>query len=432
MIELPIALITLACSFVFSGMEIAYISASRLKIELRTVQGDRAARILSNFKKKTSEVLITILIGNNLALVFFTIMVNRITDPILNDTFHLNSEGAYLLFTLVQTIIATLIILVFAEYIPKAIFRRNSDTLVYPFAYVLQFFYYLFFLLVWTVNKVAKILLRYLFRVPTEDHVLPLGKKDLDHYIQEVITASEFVPVPDLDTEMLTNALAFKETKARDFMIPRTEVISCSSDTPVGEILDKFIETHLSKIIIYGESLDDIIGFVHSRDLFKKPQSLDEIIQPAHVVPESMPANMLLAELTGNQRTLAIVVDEFGGTSGILTMEDLVEEVFGDIEDEHDFEESKGAKVEEDLIAERQEDGSILLGARHEIDDLNQEFELTLPEDESYNTLGGLILHIAENIPDEGESFEVENYVLTVIKASANRLIAIRLSGSAQ
>lgn len=431
MMEILIALFTLACSFVFSGMEIAFISASRLKIEVRTVQGDRAGAILSNFRKKTAEVLITILIGNNLALVFFTIMVNRITDPVLANTLHLDPQGAYLIYTLVQTVIATLIILVFAEYIPKAIFRRNSDTLVFPSAYVLQFFYYLFFALVWSVNRIAKLLLKYLFRIQNEEDELPLGKKDLDHYIQELIIASESVPVPDLDTEMLTNALAFKETKAREFMIPRTEIVACPIDTSVDELLDQFIDTHLSKIIIYEENIDDIKGFVHSRDLFRKPQKVEEILQLAHVVPESMPANMLLTELTSNQRTLAVVVDEFGGTSGILTMEDLVEEVFGDIEDEHDFEESKDSKIEEDLMVETLEDGSMLLGARHEIDDLNQEFDLTLPEDEGYNTLGGLVLFVAEYIPEEGESFEVGDYVLSVVKASANRLHVIKLRRSA-
>lgn len=426
MMEILIALFTLACSFVFSGMEIAFISASRLKIEVRTVQGDRAGAILSNFRKKTAEVLITILIGNNLALVFFTIMVNRITGPMLQGL-----EEAYLIYTLVQTVIATLIILVFAEYIPKAIFRRNSDTLVFPSAYVLQFFYYLFFGLVWSVNRIAKLLLKYLFRIQNEDEELPLGKKDLDHYIQELIIASESVPVPDLDTEMLTNALAFKETKAREFMIPRTEIVACSIDTSVEEVLDQFIDTHLSKIIIYDENIDDIKGFVHSRDLFRKPAKVEEILQLAHVVPESMPANMLLTELTSNQRTLAVVVDEFGGTSGILTMEDLVEEVFGDIEDEHDYEESKDSKIEEDLMVETLEDGSMLLGARHEIDNLNQEFDLTLPEDEGYNTLGGLVLFVAEYIPEEGESFEVGDYILSVMKASANRLHVIKLRRSA-
>ncbi|MDP5170283.1 MAG: hemolysin family protein [Bacteroidia bacterium] len=424
-----IAVITLLCSFFFSGIEIAFLSASRLKIELRTVQGDRAGRILSNFKKKTSEVLITILIGNNLALVIFTIMMNQITDPVLGKYFALDPQEAYLLYTFVQAVVATLIVLVFAEYIPKALFRRNADTLIFPFAYLLQIFYVLFYVLMWAVNGVAKLLLLYLFRVPTEEKVVPLGRKDLDHYIQELITASETVPVPDLDTEMLTNAMAFKDTKARDFMIPRTEVIACSYDTPIDQVLDMFIETKLSKIIIYDDSLDDIKGFVNSRDLFKKPQTLAEIIQSAHVVPGSMPANMILAELTGHQRTLAVVVDEFGGTSGILTMEDLVEEVFGDIEDEHDFEESKDAKVDEDMIVQHLEDGGMLLGGRHEIDDLNEEFDLDLPEDEGYNTLGGLVLNLAEDIPEEGESFAVGKYVLTVVKASNTRLIWIRLTG---
>ncbi len=429
MVEVVIAVIALACSFFFSGIEIAFLSASRLKIELKTVQGDTAGRILSGFKKNTAAILITILIGNNLALVVFTIMVNRITDPLLANTLQLDPEQGYLLYTFVQTVIATLIVLVLAEYIPKAIFRKNADTLVFPFAYLLQFFYLLFYILVWLVNGATKLLLKYIFRLPDEEAMVPLGRKDLDQYIQEVITASETIPMPDLDTEMLTNALAFKDTRARDFMIPRTEIIACSIDTPVDELLDQFIDTYLSKIIVYDESLDDIKGFVHSRDLFKRPATLQEIIQPARVVPESMPANMILTELTGHQRTLAVVVDEFGGTSGIITMEDLVEEVFGDIEDEHDVEETK---PEEDMVAERMEDGSLLLGARHNVYDLNEEFDLDLPEDEGYSTLAGLVLYVAEDIPEEGETFQVGKYVLTVVKATNTRLLVLRLTGAGE
>lgn len=411
-------------SFFFSGMEIAFISSNLLKIELKTKQGDRAAKILSGFKKQVPAVIITILIGNNLALVVFTLMVNDITEPWLTQGLGLSPDSFFLIFTFIQAVIATLIILFFAEYIPKAIFRRNADTLVYPFAYVLQLFFWILRLPVWVVNRVSKFLLRILFRVREDNRVVELSKRDLDQYLQEVVAASETLPVEDLDTEMLTNALAFKETKARECMIPRTEIVAVAHDTTVEEMIEVFVESRLSKVIVYGENLDNVKGFVHSIGLFSKPDTIQSIIQPVLVVPESMSADVLLAELTENQRSVAIVVDEFGGTSGMITMEDLVEEVFGEIEDEHDKEE----EVEEDMVKIMEPNGSMLLGARLEIDDLNESLDLDLPKEEYYTTLGGLIMYVAEDIPVEEQEIELGPYMVTVIKATPTRIISVRLS----
>ncbi len=415
----------LSLSFFFSGMEIAFISANRLKIELRTVQGNLSARLLSSFKKKTSEVLITILIGNNIALVVFTIMMDSVLAPHLTRL-GLTQADTYFLYTLTTTLIGTLIVLVLAEYIPKAIFRANSDYLVYPASYVLQVFFVLLRIPVWAINAVSKVLLRIFFRVPTEEKVVPIDKKDFDYYIQEVLAASEEAPVPDLDTEMLTNALALRETKARECMIPRTEIEAIAVDASLDELVDLFVETRMSKLVVFGDSLDEVKGFVHSSSLFKNPQSIRELLQPVLVVPESMPANVLMAELTGNKRSIAIVVDEFGGTAGMLTIEDLVEEVFGEIEDEHDSD--KIEEVEEDMVKIVNEDGSLILGARHEIDDLNEELGLELPEEEYYTTLGGLLMYVAEDIPQKDDSIEVGDYLITVVQASQTRVIAVRIS----
>jgi CBS domain containing-hemolysin-like protein len=418
-----IAILTLTLSFFFSGTEIAFLSANRLKIELKTVQGFRAASILSGFTKKTSEVLITILIGNNLALVVFTIMMEQLLAPSLATYLSINETENYFLYTLLQSLIATLIVLVFAEYIPKAIFRTNADQVIYPAAYGLNFFYYLFYVLVGLVNSVSKFLLRYVFRLPTEERVVELGKKDLDHYIQEAISGGEETPDFNLDTEMLNNALALRETKARECMIPRTEIVSAQETTSVDELIDQFIESSLSKIIIYGESLDQVKGFVHSSSMFQMLDNILPSLQPVLIVPESMPANVLLAELIENQRSVAIVVDEFGGTSGMITMEDLVEEVFGEIEDEHDPEE----EVEEDMVKLKLEDQAFILGARLSIHDLNEEFSLGLPEEEYYTTLGGLIIYQAEKIPLEEETIVLGRHQITVLKASQNRLIQVKL-----
>ncbi len=406
-------------------MEIAFISANRLKIELKTMQGDRSAKLLSEFKKKTSEVLITILIGNNLALVVFTIMLNSILEPRLAQV-ELTPEDSYFLYTVSTTLIGTLIVLVLAEYIPKAIFRANSNYIVYPASYVLLFFFWTLRLPVWLINIISKLLLRLIFRMPTDERVVPIDKRDFDYYLQEVLASSEEVPVPDLDTEMLSNALALRETKARECMIPRTEIEAVSIDASLDELIDLFVETHLSKIVVYDDSLDEVRGFVHSSGLFRKPERIRDLIQPVLVVPESMPANVLMAELTENKRSIAIVVDEFGGTAGMLTIEDLVEEVFGEIEDEHDSE--KTEEVEEDMIKIINEDGSLILGARHEIDDLNEDLGLDLPEEDAYTTLGGLLMYITEDIPQKDASIEVGDYLITVVDATPTRVISVKVN----
>ena len=418
---LTITLLMLLLSFFFSGMEIAFLTANRFKIELKTKQGKQSARILSSFNKKTPEILITILIGNNLALVIFTMQMDHLTGGWI--TTHLGLSHENLGYTLIQSLLATIIILVFAEYIPKAIFRSNSDRLVFPSAYILNFFYLLFYLPVQVVNFVSKVILRVVFRQPTADKVVEITRQDLDHFIIEVIEG-ENDNVPELDTEMLSNALAFRDIKARDCMIPRTEIEAASIDTPIEVLMDQFIESALSKIIIYGESLDEIKGFVHSNSMFQKPATIQEVLQPVLVVPETMPANMMLKEFTENKKSVAIVVDEYGGTEGMITMEDLVEEVFGEIEDEHDLEEEE---VLEDMVMQRNEDGSYLLGARLEIDDLNEELNLALPEEEYYTTLGGLVTYYAEAIPPIGEEVIVGKYLITVENAATNRVIAVRL-----
>lgn len=420
--DLSLAILMLVLSFFFSGMEIAFLSANRLRIELKARQGSRPAKLLSNFRKKTSQILITILIGNNVALVIFADSMERLTGGALG----IDPNTSYLLYTLVQTTITTLIVLVMAEYIPKSLFRANAENVVYPASYFLNFFYVILYGPVWLVNEISKFLLRIFFRVPMDERVVPLDQQDLDHYLREVMADSEHMPLEDLDTEMLSNALAFRNTKARECMIPRTEIESASIDISVNELLDRFLETQLSKIIIYEESLDNVKGIVHSSSMFQMPNSIRGLIQPIMVVPETMQANEILLELTKSSRSVAIVVDEFGGTSGMITVEDLVEEVFGEIEDEHDNEKEK--VVEDDMVSIKNEDGSFTLGARLEIDDLNEAYpELKIPEEEYYTTLAGWILYANEDIPQEGEIVEIPPYHITVLEAMQNRIVKVRL-----
>jgi putative hemolysin len=418
------ALLMLAISFFFSGIEIAFLSANNLKIEVKKQQGRRSAIILSELKKKTSRVHPAILIGNTIALVIFTQQIDALLTAPLENLLQFSKAENYLLFTAILSIFGTIIILIFAEYIPKAIFKGLADRVVFPSAFLLLFAYKILQPIVWLINTVSRFILRYVLGVKNLTESQVLSKQDLDLYIRKAVASSgEETELNDLDTEMLHNALEFKETRAREFMIPRTKIEAASIDTPVDDLGKLFIETQLSKIIIYGENLDDIKGFVHSRSLFAKPKSIQEIVQGVLIVPETMPADMLLVEFNENKKSVAIVVDEFGGTEGMITMEDLVEEVFGEIEDEYDEPE-----FEEDLQIKRNSDGSFLLGARLEIDNLIEELKLDLPEDESYSTLGGLFTFMAEDIPQQGESIMVGNYKLTAVKAEQNRIILINLA----
>jgi len=416
----------LALSFLFSGTEIAFLSANRLKIELRIKQGSRAARILSAFNERKEEIIIAILIGNNIALVLFTQQWEYLTEPFLSERLGISREGQTILYTFLQTVIATLLVLVFAEYIPKAIFRQNSDRIVYPLAYILNVIHKVLYVPILLINYISKVILRFIFQVKTDEKVVELGKKDLDAYIMEVLEASESLPVEDLDTHMLSNALRLKDIKAKECMIPRTEIQAISVDSTVEELMEKFIETQMSKIIVYGKDIDEIRGFVHSHGMFSKPTQISDILQSVIVVPETMPANILLGEFTESKRSVALVVDEFGGTAGMITIEDLVEEVFGEIEDEHD---DMDEEVEEDMICVRQEDGSYLLGARLEIDDINDndEIEFTLPDEEYFTTLGGLILYYIEDIPKLGQVIIIGNYQMTIEKATPNKIILVKV-----
>ena len=426
LMSVGLLVVTLALSFLFSGTEIAFLSASRLKIELKIKQGSRAARLLSSFFDRKEEIIIAILIGNNIALVIFTQQWETLTSPFLETNFGLSPESSTFLFTLFQTLTATLLVLVFAEYIPKAIFRKNSDKIVLPLSYILDLIHKIFYLPILLTNFISKLILRYIFQVKTDEKVVELGKKDLDVYIQEVLEASENVPVEDLDTNMLSNALSLKTTKARECMIPRTEIEAIPLDKSIDELMDTFIETQKSKIIVHGKDLDEVLGFVHSHEMFGKPQDIEEILQPVLVVPETMPANVLLGEFTENKRSVAIVVDEFGGTAGMITIEDLIEEVFGEIEDEHD---EVNEKLEEDMMCFRQEDGSYLLGGRLDIDDINEDESLpfTFPDEEYYTTLGGMIIYYAEDIPKKGHSLNMGEYRFTIEKASPNRIILVKV-----
>lgn len=422
-IDIVLLVLMLAFSALFSGIEIAFVSTSKLKIELKNAQGDPVGKRLSYFVKNTPRVITTILVGNNLALVLYGIFIAKLLNYIFVASDLLDPVTSPFSALILQTVISTLVILFFGEYLPKAFFRLKAEQIMFNAVTTrfLQFFYALFGPLVRFINRLSSFLLIRVFRLKYEEEELVFGKEDLNLYVRETVAATtEDSDGPDIDAEMFENAMEFNELKVREFMVPRTELHALPLESSIDELIDMFIDTGHSKIIIYKENLDEVIGFVHSSSLFSKPASVEEAVQPMLTVPETMAAYVLLTEYTKNRKTIALVVDEFGGTAGLVTVEDLVEEVFGEIEDEHD-------EMEEDeLLAKRLNENTWLLSARHDVDDLNEDFNLGLPEGD-YTTLGGLIMHFAESIPAENEVVEVENFRFIIVEGTDRKLTTIKV-----
>lgn len=406
--------ITLIFSAFFSGMEIAYISSSRLKVELDKTKGTINGRILGRFYKNESHIIAMLLLGNNIALVFFGLFAAELLNPFL-ASIGLHDGGAAMLIT--QTIVSTLFVLILAEFLPKAFVQLNPNGFLRLMAFPLFLIYILLYLPTFLVLGLSNLFLK-LLRVENVHQEKVFSKVDLEHYVddlnQRINEEEEF----GNEMQILKNALGFDEIKARDCMIPRTEICSIDVDASIETLTKRFIDTGLSKIIVYRENIDNVIGYVHSFEMFKSPKSIKQILLPINFVPESMPGKELLelfAEKSGN---VAVVVDEYGGTSGIVTIEDVIEEIFGEIEDEHDREEW----VEENLG-----DGEFLFSARVDIDYLNDEYNLNLEENEEYGTLGGFIIHQLESIPSAGTQLEVNNMTFIVEEVSDHRIDLVRI-----
>ena len=417
--EYFIPALMLVFSAFFSGTEIAFVTANKLKIELKNIQGEPSGRILSKFIKNTHRVITTLLIGNSLALVIWGIYFGNLIRPHVDYFFEgITNNHVYLL--TVEAVISTLIILYIGEYMPKAAFRLNPDRMITFFGPILNVFYVVFGPFVVLINGLTHFILKYIFKSPLENEALVFSKTDLDYFIKENLSEGEGAPLHEIDQEMFSNALEFNKIRARDCMVPRTEIVSVPLDTPIEELKKLFIETELSKIMIFGENLDDVKGYVHSSSLFKKPGKIHEVLQTVLVVPESMPAHMLLQEFTRNRKSVALVIDEFGGTEGLVTGEDLIEQVFGEIEDEHDL------PGEEDLMKKQLGPDSWLFSARLEVYEINKEFGMDLPEGD-YSTLAGLVIHLAENIPSVNESVMCGFFKITVTDASENRINLVKI-----
>ena len=412
--SLLIIFASLVASAFFSGMEIAFISANRLQLEL-DAKNTRTGRMLSQMYRVPQFVVAVLLVGNNLALVFCGIESGDLIANWLFQVSDWNEAENPVLALGVQTLITTLIVLVLAEFLPKSIFHANPNRWLKIFAAPLMLIGGVLSIPGGIVYGLSELSLRTFGgrgdgnRRQRE----PMGATDLDHFIREMSGRME--PEQELEHELqiMQNALEFNKLRARDCLIPRNEVVALELHAEMSELRSLFVETGLSKIVIYRGDIDNVVGYVHSRDLFKRPDKLTSVLHSTFVIPEPMPADEVLRQFIRRRKHLAVVVDEFGGTSGILTMEDIVEQLVGDIEDEHDV---------EDLIEEELAPGAWRLSARMDVETVNERYGLRLPLNDAYETLGGLVLHQTETIPTPGLTLHVQETYIEVERVDSNRI----------
>lgn len=409
---MTISLIIIFCSIIasafFSGMEIAFISSNRMLIEIERKKGTWLSKLMLQLADKPQNFIATMLVGNNIALVIYGIFMG---DLIMEYLPYISSD---IISLLVQTLISTIIILVTAEFLPKAIFSIYSNQLFKFFALPAWLIYYLFLPITAIIIWLSNLFLKLVGGSEVEEEIFI--KDELKYFLSEqLIDADE-----DIDTEVqiFHNALEFSEIKSRECMIPRKEIVAVSIDDSIESVRNKFIDTGLSKLIVYKGSIDHAIGYIHAFDLFKKPKNIKSALLPVEFVQETELAQNVMNNLIKKRKSVAIVLDEYGGTSGLITVEDVVEELFGEIEDEHD----KVILTEEQLS-----DNEFLFSARLEIDYLNETYNLHLPESDSYDTLGGMVVTYLENIPQLKEKVQVDDYLLITEKTSETRVEEIRI-----
>ena len=405
-------------SALFSGVEIAFITTNKLHIELQGKQGSLSARILSKFASKPSRFIATTLIGNNLTLVLYGILMAMLLEPWLEVVLPANLQND-LFVLLIQTIISTIIVLFTAEYIPKSIFLTNPYGLLSFLSIPFVVIYYAMSPVVFLIVVASKLVITKVLGLNYSDDKPVFGLTDLNNYIKHLSQEEtiENDQEPDIDAKYFNNALDFKTVKVRECLIPRTEIIAVEKNDTIKELKSHFVSSGHSKILIYDDSVDNIIGYCHSMEMFKKPEKIEDILTSIIIVPETMAANELLIQLIKEHRSLALVVDEYGGTSGIVSLEDIIEEIFGEIKDEHD---------DEDLLEEKLNPNEYMLSARQEIDYLNETYNWSLPMGE-YDTLGGLILAINENLPVKDQVIEIPGYSFEMMSMEDARIEKVKL-----
>ena len=412
----------LLLSAFFSGMEIAFVSANKIHVEIEKKQEGFLSQILGRLTGNPSKFIASMLIGNNIALVVYGYYMGDVLTKMLPSATAADPYWMQLLLNdfvvLTQTVISTAVILITAEFLPKVLFQIYANSLIKVLALPAYFFYILFSGLSWLVIKVSDFVLRIFFKTAGDEITQAFSKDELGDYINEQMEAVSDNDEIDSEVQIFQNALEFSEVKTREAMIPRTEICAVEYRDRLSDLSKLFTETGFSKILVYRENIDDIIGYVHSFDLFKKPQSIRSIMKTVEYVPETMLIQDTLNLLTKKRRSMAVVIDEYGGTSGILTVEDIIEELFGEIEDEHDVVEYHEEQID---------DCTYLFSARLEVDYLNEQYKLNLPESEEYETLGGLIMNQTEDIPEKGFKMDIDSYVLDIVEVSSTKVVLVKI-----
>lgn len=417
-----IIVLSLLLSAFFSGMEIAYVSSNKIHIEIEKKQDDFLAKILRRLTEKPSKYIATMLIGNNIALVIYGFVMGDVLVDWFQSMLPTDSGFVHYLLTdlslLSQTIISTIIILITAEFLPKVFFQIYANSFLKIFALPAYIFYLLFWFISSFVIWISDLILKYFFKTDGDDVQLAMTKVELGNYISEQMEAVEEHEEVDSEIQIFQNALEFSEVKTREVMIPRTEIVAVEVNDSIKNINNLFTTSGLSKILVYKDTIDDVLGYVHSFELFKKPKSIKSITLPVEFVPETMLAKDVLNILTKKRKSIAVVIDEYGGTSGIMTVEDIIEELFGEIEDEHDT---------VALIEEKIDHKNYKFSARLEVDYLNEAYKLNLPEGENYETLGGLIVDETEEIPQVDTQVVIENFLFTILEVSSTKIDVVSL-----
>ncbi len=407
--------ITILFSAFFSGMEIAFISSNKLRIELEKKHGTFNSRVLSIFTRNPGQYIVTMLIGNNIALVIYGILMAIILEPLISG---FSSSDINIL--VIQTIVSTLIILFLAEFLPKTVFRLSPNVFLRLFSLPVLFFYTIFY----PVSKITIFLSHFILRtllnikISKKPEDLVFGKIDLDHLISEDRVIIDAEDEEAMNMKIFQNALDFSNVKLRECMVPRTEIIALEETSSIDELRQKFMDTGLSKILIYRDNIDNIIGYANLKDLFKNLKSIKSKLVKVSIVPETMPANKLLELFVEEKKSIAVVVDEFGGTSGMVTIEDILEEIFGEIEDEHDSSQ---------LVEKQISDNEFIFSGRLEIDYLNEKYQFNILEIDDYETLAGFILYHHESIPNLNQHIKINPFDFKILRVSETKVELVNL-----
>lgn len=415
--EIGIIILCLILSAFFSGMEIAFVSSNKIYLEIEKKQDDFISKILNKLTQKPSKFIATMLVGNNVSMVVYGFFMGELLMRwFVNLGFHLTDFSNLLL----QTIISTLIVLMTSEFLPKVFFQIYANTFIKFFALPAYFFYKLFYYISSFLIWISDYVLRKFFKTEGDQINLSFSKVELGNYISEQMNSVQDHETIDSEIQIFQNALEFSGVKAREIMTPRTELVAVDLHSSIVDLRDLFIKTGYSKIVVYTNTLDDIVGYVHSFELFKKPRSIKSIMIPVEFVPETILIKDAMNLLTKKRKSIAVILDEYGGTSGIVTIEDIVEELFGEIEDEHDS--------DEELIENKIDDLNYIFSTRLDVQYINETYKLNIPESDSYETLGGFIVDFSKEIPQKGAQITIGNFVFIIEEATNKKIELVKMT----